>query len=479
MASTCFLPLLLLHHREQVDEIVEQTKAKISKLAGMHKKHLLPGFDDRSVDEASIEALTDEITSSFHECQKRIKDIGSRAQTSSYTPQELKMCKNVQTSLGSKVQELLTTFRKSQSDYLKSAYYEKTPQMGGSEAGTSRAKNLFQSAMEDGDDDPDFDIGFTDQQLSQVASNEAAITQREREINEIAKSIFQVAEIFKDMQTLVIDQGTLLDRIDYNIEQVHVHVQGAVKELEEVRKEGHQIPEERPKQNVHAAPHPGHFRAAHRAGASADRNKRVRAVICPAFWNRVPRAPLDFARRKALPLKLLLFLSLVRAVLQADEEITRGDPPPARIYDDVHPASLLNCSNRPAVRHDAHDRAQARRLLPGILKSRISREVVISSPTRSCQASSTPELNTSGEAIPRYRNFIRMSCSSTESGLIRLAMSEAFTLCRSSTTSCAFLSWLQGREQKRRGGGVFARLRVAPGRAPSGRGTVGACERGP
>ena len=29
----------------------------------MHRKHLLPGFDDRTADEAAIEALTQEITS--------------------------------------------------------------------------------------------------------------------------------------------------------------------------------------------------------------------------------------------------------------------------------------------------------------------------------------------------------------------------------------------------------------------------------
>ena len=33
---------------------------------------------------------------------------------------------------------------------------------------------------------------------------------------------------------MVIDQGTLLDRIDYNVEQTAVHLQDAVYELDEV-----------------------------------------------------------------------------------------------------------------------------------------------------------------------------------------------------------------------------------------------------
>ena len=62
-------------------------------------------------------------------------------------------------------------------------------------------------------------------------SNDAAIAQREREINEIAKGIIELADIFKDLQMMIIDQGTMLDRIDYNIENMVVNVKEAEKEL--------------------------------------------------------------------------------------------------------------------------------------------------------------------------------------------------------------------------------------------------------
>lgn len=54
---------------------------------------------------------------------------------------------------------------------------------------------------------------------------------RDHEITEIAKSIASLAELFKDLATLVIDQGTLLDSVEYNIEQTSVHVAEAVTEL--------------------------------------------------------------------------------------------------------------------------------------------------------------------------------------------------------------------------------------------------------
>ncbi|KAG0292483.1 hypothetical protein BGZ98_002563, partial [Dissophora globulifera] len=78
--------------------------------------------------------------------------------------------------------------------------------------------------------------GFTSAQLAFAEQSNASITQREQEINHISRSIFQLADIFKDLQSMVIDQGTLLDRIDFNVEQTAVHMQDAVYELDEGEK---------------------------------------------------------------------------------------------------------------------------------------------------------------------------------------------------------------------------------------------------
>jgi syntaxin 16 len=48
------------------------------------------------------------------------------------------------------------------------------------------------------------------------------------------KSINDLASIFKDLSVLVIEQGTILDRIDYNVQEAKDNVQIAVKELHEV-----------------------------------------------------------------------------------------------------------------------------------------------------------------------------------------------------------------------------------------------------
>lgn len=58
------------------------------------------------------------------------------------------------------------------------------------------------------------------------------IDMRNEEIVKIAKSIEELAQIFRELAVLVIDQGTILDRIDYNMENAVAHAKEGVQQLE-------------------------------------------------------------------------------------------------------------------------------------------------------------------------------------------------------------------------------------------------------
>lgn len=57
------------------------------------------------------------------------------------------------------------------------------------------------------------------------------VLQREREIEDIAQGIIELSDLFRDLQSMIIDQGTMLDRIDYNVERVATDVKDADREL--------------------------------------------------------------------------------------------------------------------------------------------------------------------------------------------------------------------------------------------------------
>lgn len=69
-----------------------------------------------------------------------------------------------------------------------------------------------------------YDPGFTEDQVREMLINEQDILRRDREIREILRSIVELQDLFRDFSQLVIEQGTMLDRIDHNIEQTHHHV---------------------------------------------------------------------------------------------------------------------------------------------------------------------------------------------------------------------------------------------------------------
>jgi hypothetical protein len=59
--------------------------------------------------------------------------------------------------------------------------------------------------------------------------------ERNEEILKIIKSIQELNELYKELNSLVITQGSLLDRIDYNIQESVVHVKKGTETLTKVR----------------------------------------------------------------------------------------------------------------------------------------------------------------------------------------------------------------------------------------------------
>lgn len=242
------LPPRWLDIQDEVTSILESLTLKSAQLDKLHSKHVLPGFDDEDVkarEEIEIESLTQEITRGFQSCQSAIKRIERQVKDAKAAGNLGKgdevMAANIQVALATRVQEVSATFRKKQSSYL-----NKLRTLGGLESpafGPGRSGTPVNGGIQNPYTDPalmesDADKRFSQSTLQQTAqkqrhlqSNDTAIAQREQEINDIAKGIIELSDIFRDLQGMVIDQGTMLDRIDYNVERMVVDVKGAETEL--------------------------------------------------------------------------------------------------------------------------------------------------------------------------------------------------------------------------------------------------------
>jgi syntaxin 16 len=60
------------------------------------------------------------------------------------------------------------------------------------------------------------------------------VDQRLRDIQHINRSLHQVALLYNDMATMVIEQGTLLDNVEHNLSTANTIVKEGVKNIEQV-----------------------------------------------------------------------------------------------------------------------------------------------------------------------------------------------------------------------------------------------------
>ena len=130
---------------------------------------------------------------------------------------------NLKHALAKILQDLSTDFRESQEGYLKEL--EEKKKRGKSslefdEYSTSSVNDIKY-----------VDKGFTEGQMMWAQDNYDQVRERDKELRAVAKSITELASIFNDLAILVVDQGTILDRIDYNIEQAVIHTDKGLEEL--------------------------------------------------------------------------------------------------------------------------------------------------------------------------------------------------------------------------------------------------------
>ncbi|EMC99215.1 hypothetical protein BAUCODRAFT_44249, partial [Baudoinia panamericana UAMH 10762] len=238
------LPPRWLDIQDEISTYLGDIADKLKKLDQLHAKHVLPGFDDESVkarEEREIEALTQEITRGFTRCQTQIRRIDAlvreqQQQSGGHISQaDEKMAQNLKISLAARVGEVSTLFRKKQAAYLK-----KMRSLGGmntpiDRAGTPLAQNPYTDpAMIESETDrsaAQTTLLQTAQMRRRTGMNDSAIEQREREIEKIAQGVIDLHDVFLELNSMVIDQGTVLDRVDYNVERTAEHMKEAEKEL--------------------------------------------------------------------------------------------------------------------------------------------------------------------------------------------------------------------------------------------------------
>ncbi|XP_068659492.1 syntaxin-43-like isoform X1 [Aristolochia californica] len=224
-ALTVGLPPAWVDVSEEISSDMQRAQAKMMELVKAHAKALMPSFGDGKEDQHVIEMLTREITDLLKRSEKRLQRLSATGPSEDSTVRQ-----NVQRSLAMDLQNLSMELRRKQSAYLKRLQQQKEGQDG-----VDLEMNLNGSKFKQDDDDFG-DEGFNDLQMSKLKRSEALTAEREREIAQVVESVNDLAQIMKDLSVLVVDQGTIVDRIDYNIQNVAATVEEGFKQLQKAER---------------------------------------------------------------------------------------------------------------------------------------------------------------------------------------------------------------------------------------------------
>lgn len=202
---------------QTIDNQFAAIEADITSLQELHNRRIRQLIEDPRQQDALIEAKTQQISGQIRSLRDNIQAIGdSRA-----SAEQKRIQKNMQTGYATQLRTVTLHFREVQADFI-----ARLKRRNAQEA------SFDDSKVVDPDDDDvfDFDPGFTGQQEAQVAENAMIIRQRNEELEALIPMMNQLNEFFMDLNTLIIEQGTILDRIDNILDD-------AIDEIEEGNEE--------------------------------------------------------------------------------------------------------------------------------------------------------------------------------------------------------------------------------------------------
>ena len=170
------------------------------------QQRLIPKFDDQENKKLnkSIKDLSSEMYQQLKDCQKILKEIISDKtdEEDNINISNKQIKQNMKQNIITKINDFTKKFKLNQE-----LYNNKFQDFVIDEDMANKSFSIKKE--EDNKNSTDF--------LSTQENNDQ-LRKRDQDLTNLLNSVNELAQIFKDMQILVMEQGTILDRIDYNID---------------------------------------------------------------------------------------------------------------------------------------------------------------------------------------------------------------------------------------------------------------------
>ena len=189
-----------------------------------------PQYDDKAFknEVREMEKLSDQIFATSNKLQKEVNVFRKEVSESDLSGTQAKMMNMHATRLGSGISKLLNDYRAAQVEYINGT--QKLHHKATVITGNEDSKGVSENNVE-----LDFGAGFLEEQKqARLELNE--IKSRDEELKKIESKVFEVNQLFKEINAIITEQGEAIDNIEKNVEDAAVTVESGREQLKEAHK---------------------------------------------------------------------------------------------------------------------------------------------------------------------------------------------------------------------------------------------------
>lgn len=178
-----------------------------------------PAFDDNMDNDENedIEHMTENLSTNFMNARQILQKVNNR---SFGTKMEERIAKNLASRYAEEISDYSVRFRKCQGNFTRRLKARENRSLG--------LIDLVEPVTINSHEDPFED---TMRQSQEMALDNSFLETREKELNNITKSINDLNQLFRDISSFVVEQGTILDQIEYNVDLAATKTEEGLKQL--------------------------------------------------------------------------------------------------------------------------------------------------------------------------------------------------------------------------------------------------------